>query len=94
MEAAKRQFVRHTARTGSALILVIVVTVLLASIGAMFILMARVDQMASSAVVDSQYLDTAVNSVVNKIQQVLTEDILGPVDKDTQRLLAAPAAKD
>jgi len=62
MEAAKRQFTRHNARTGSALILVIVVTVLLASIGAIFILMARVDQMASSSVVDNHCLDNAVNS--------------------------------
>lgn len=93
MEVQKRQFIRDHTRTGSALVLVIVITVLLASIGAMFMLFARIDQMASSAVVDNRDMDLAVDSVVNRIKSLLTEDLLGATNSDMQRLLAAPAAK-
>lgn len=64
-------------RRGSALLLVVVVTVLLAVVGVMFVMVARVGEMETSAVIDSRDLDTAVESVVTRIHTVLVEDLFG-----------------
>lgn len=64
-------------RGGSAMILVVVVTVLLAVVGVMFVMVARVGEMASTAVVDHADLDAAVESVVSRIHSVLVEDLFG-----------------
>jgi flagellar basal body-associated protein FliL len=64
-------------RNGSALILVVVVTTLLAVVGVMFVMVTRVRDAASSNVADSRNLDNAVQSVVARINKTLTEDLLG-----------------
>ncbi len=64
-------------RQGSAMILVVVVTVLLAVVGVMFVMVARVGEMESSFVVDSSDLDAAVDTVVTRVQTVLIEDLFG-----------------
>lgn len=62
---------------GSAMILVVVVTVLLAVVGVMFVMVARVGEMESAAVIDNQDLDAAVDTVVTRIHAVLVEDLFG-----------------
>ena len=64
-------------RRGSAMILVVVVTVLLAVVGVMFVMVARIGEMETSAVIDSSDLDTAIDSVVEHIDTVLVEDLFG-----------------
>jgi hypothetical protein len=67
----KRNFV------GSALILAVVLTSLLAIIGVMFVMIARVDKMATSAISENKELNFAVETVVAKISQELTLDVPG-----------------
>ncbi len=62
---------------GSALILAVVLTSLLAIIGVMFVMMARVDKMATSAISENKELNFAVEAVVAKISQELALDVPG-----------------
>jgi hypothetical protein len=62
---------------GSALILTVVLTSLLALIGVMFIMMARVDRMATSAISENRELNFAVETVVAEISQELILDVPG-----------------
>jgi hypothetical protein len=64
-------------RNGSAIILAIVLTTLLAMIGVLFLLSSRVDSVATSAVGDNQDLKLAVDTVVAQISEVLTRDVPG-----------------
>ncbi len=66
---------------GSALVLVIVITVLLATVGVMFVVMARLSQSATSAISDNRELSAAVDVVVNRIQTVLVDDLFGADDR-------------
>lgn len=75
MNTTKRQSVRR--QGGSAFILVVVVTVLLAVIGLMFVMVARLGEMGSSAVVDNADLDAAVQTVVSRINTALVADLFG-----------------
>ncbi|MHC4773420.1 MAG: hypothetical protein ACYS8S_07610, partial [Planctomycetota bacterium] len=77
MKTENRQFDK---RGGSALILVVVVTVLLAVVGVMFLMVSRASEMETGAVVQSKDLDNAVDSVVAKINEVLVEDLFGNND--------------
>ncbi|MCK4998389.1 MAG: hypothetical protein KAS23_02600, partial [Anaerohalosphaera sp.] len=62
-------------RAGSALILVVVLTVLLSAVGILFVLMSRLDEMTSSALSTNEELDAGVAAVVSKIEQVLADDL-------------------
>jgi len=64
-------------RRGSAIILAIVLTTLLAILGVMFLLSSRVDSVATSAVGGNQDLKLAVDTVVAQISEVLTRDVPG-----------------
>ncbi|MGA2070806.1 MAG: hypothetical protein ABSG97_05605 [Sedimentisphaerales bacterium] len=64
-------------RRGSAIILAIVLTTLLAMLGILFLLSSRVDSVATSAVGDNESLKLAVDSVVAKISQVLASNVPG-----------------
>lgn len=72
MNTTIRQSVR---RRGAALVLAVVVSVLLAVVGVMFVMVARVGEMQTAAVIDNADLDTAVQSVSARIQQTLTDDL-------------------
>jgi hypothetical protein len=63
--------------TASALILAVVLTSLLAIIGVMFVMIARVDKMATSAISENKELNFAVETVVAKISQELVLDVPG-----------------
>ena len=64
-------------RVGSALILAVVLTSLLAIVGMMFVMVARVDRIATSAISENKTLDSAVEVVVARISQVLVSDVPG-----------------
>ena len=74
MNIKNRQFDKQN---GSALILVVVVTVLLAVVGVMFLMVSRASEMESGAVIQSKDLDSAVESVVSRINEVLVVDLFG-----------------
>jgi hypothetical protein len=79
MDIAAGKVVKDTHRTGgSALIMVVVLTVLLAAIGILFVMASRVDEMASSSVVRDHDLDCATESVVELISQRLLNDVTDP----------------
>ena len=62
---------------GSALILTVVLTSLLAIVGVLFVMVSRVDRMATSAISENQELNLAVETVVAKISQELILDVPG-----------------
>jgi hypothetical protein len=62
---------------GSALILTVVLTSMLAIVGILFVMMARVDKVATSAISENRELDLAVETVVDKISQQLVLDVPG-----------------
>ncbi|MDH4201656.1 MAG: general secretion pathway protein GspK [Phycisphaerae bacterium] len=88
MKTKNRQFDK---RSGSALILVVVVTVLLAVVGVMFLMVSRASELETGAVIQSADLDNAVDSVVAQINEVLVEDLFG---NDNQIVDNDPAASD
>lgn len=61
--------------TGSALVMVVVLTVLLAAIGVLFVMASRIDEMSTSSIVKTHDLDLAVESVVELISESLTQDV-------------------
>ena len=64
-------------RVGSALILAVVLTSLLAIIGTIFLLSSRVERMATSAISENKELNYAVDSVIALVSQVLVSDVPG-----------------
>ncbi|MHC4844029.1 MAG: hypothetical protein ACYTEE_09535, partial [Planctomycetota bacterium] len=62
---------------GSALILTIVLTSLLAIVGALFIIGSQVDKISSSSVMDSQDLSSAVQTILARLSQEMAEDVPG-----------------
>ena len=64
-------------KDGSALILTVVLTTLLATIGVLFVLLSRLDKMAASAASENREINLAVETVVAKIKQELVLDVPG-----------------
>ena len=80
------QVTNHESRTraGSALILAVVLTSLLAIVGVMFLMVARVNRMATSGISENKELDSAVETVIAKISQELVLDVPGAVDPNEE----------
>jgi len=66
-----------TCHDGSALILAVVLTSLLAIVGVLFVMTSRVDKMATSAISENKQLDFAVETVIAEISQELLFDVPG-----------------
>jgi len=62
---------------GSALILTVVLTSLLAIVGVLFLMITRVDRMATSATSQNKELDLAVDALVAKVSEQLIWDVPG-----------------
>lgn len=62
---------------GSALILTVVLTSLLAIVGVLFVMGTRIDKMATTAATESRELTCAIDTVLTQIDQVLAEDVPG-----------------
>ena len=78
MELNRTKCVETQRQKGSALVMVVVLTVLLAAIGTLFLMASRVDEAATSSIVTSHELDCAVESVVEMISQRLMDDLTAP----------------
>ncbi|HAL44379.1 MAG TPA: hypothetical protein DCP47_00410 [Phycisphaerales bacterium] len=74
MEKTK-QFVFKT--NGSALLMTIVLTVMLAAVAVMFVAVARMDRAATSNIADNKNLDTAAMSIIEIINRELICDVPG-----------------
>jgi hypothetical protein len=66
--------------SGSALILTVVLTSLLAIVGVMFVMVARVNKISTSAISENKGLDFAVETVIATIAQQLVLDTPGVAD--------------
>ncbi|MFA5239606.1 MAG: hypothetical protein WC476_07875 [Phycisphaerae bacterium] len=75
----ERRVTSHESRkvAGSAIILTVVLNSILAIIGMMFIMIARVDRMATSNISENKTLNYAVEAVVTKISEELVSDVPG-----------------
>jgi DNA uptake protein ComE-like DNA-binding protein len=62
---------------GSALILTVVLTSLLAIVGVLFVLAARIDRMASSATTETRELNLALETVLAVVGETLAADVPG-----------------
>jgi len=81
---------------GSALILTVVLTSLLAMVGVLFVMMARVNQIATSGISESRELDSAIETVIAKISEELALDIprKGPNDIELSEYYDYPGQND
>jgi len=77
METRERKFSKDKISAGSALILTVVLTGMLAIVGVLFVMMARVDKVATSAISENRELDLAIETVIARISQELVSDIPG-----------------
>jgi len=77
METADKKLSIKAIPNGSALILTVVLTSLLAIIGVLFVMVSRVDRMATSSISENKELNLAVDTVVAKISQELAWDVPG-----------------
>ena len=75
---AKKNFAE---KSGSALILIVVLTSLLSILAVMFMLSSRVDKITASAISGNKELDFGVDSVVAKISQQLVDDVNFPYEE-------------
>lgn len=77
MKKTNCNFVNKALPTGSALILAVVLTSMLAIVGILFVMMARVEKVATSSISENRELDLAVETVIAKISQQLILDVPG-----------------
>ena len=77
MKTAQDRFSANRRPAGSALILAVVLTSLLAIVGVLFLMASRVDNMATSAVAETKELDFAVDTIVADISRELGLDVPG-----------------
>ena len=75
MKVSKKKVVRPAFSAGSALILAVVLTSLLAIIGVLFLMASRVNKIATSAISQTRELDLAVDTVVAQIAEQLALDV-------------------
>ncbi|MFA6186315.1 MAG: hypothetical protein WC770_03760 [Phycisphaerae bacterium] len=74
-----------TLRQGSALIMTVVLTVLLAIVAVMFVMVARMDSASTSNIVDSKTLDNAAKSIIEIIGKELVFDTPGVAKKVNEK---------
>ncbi len=77
MKPVNKKFRRSTFTVGSALILAVVLTSLLAIVGVLFVMITRIDTIATSAISENKELEFAVETVIAKISQQLASDVPG-----------------
>jgi hypothetical protein len=68
-------------KTGSALIMTVVLVVLLSIVAVMFVMVARMDSASTSNIVDSKTLDNAAQSIIEIISKELVFDTPGVAKK-------------
>jgi len=80
MEMKRKYGTRMNA--GSAFILAVVLTTLLAIVGTMFLMAARVNKMSTSAISENRELNFAVETVIALVSQELVLDTPGIADQE------------
>jgi hypothetical protein len=79
---------------GSALILAVVISSMLAIVGILFVMVARIDRIASSSISENMELNYAVDTATAKISQQLALDIPGVSDSNNQEYYDYPDANN
>ena len=74
---ANKRFAESRPSHGSALILTVVLTSLLAIVGVLFVMASRVDKIATSAISENRELNFAVETVIAQISEALVLDVPG-----------------
>jgi hypothetical protein len=74
-------FSKRQSPVGSALILAVVLSSLLAIVGVLFVMVARMNKMTTSAIIDNMELDLAVDTVTAEISRQLALDVPGISDQ-------------
>ena len=69
---------------GSALILAVVLSSLLAIVGVLFVMTARINQMSAKALSENKDLDLAVDTVIADLSQVMVSDVPGIVNNNQE----------
>ncbi len=95
MRISNKTFSKGKYSFGSALILAVVLSSLLAMVGVLFVMVARMNKMATSAISENMELNFAVDTVIAKVSQQLAFDIPGRVvQKATEPNAVDPNAID
>lgn len=84
MKTAGKKLSAEASAGGSALILTVVLTSLLAIVGVLFVMASRVDNMATSALSETKELDFAAETVVTRIARELVLDVPGIAGQEYQ----------
>jgi len=84
MEAEQRKFCQRVSLAGSALILTVVLTSLLAIVGVLFVMMSRIDKMATTATSENRELNFAVDTLLARICEELALDVPGADDPNQE----------
>ena len=77
MRIIKKTILTKRNSIGSALILAVVLSSLLAMVGVLFVMVARMNKMATSAISENMELNLAVDTVAAKISRQLALDVPG-----------------
>ncbi|MFC1780699.1 ComEA family DNA-binding protein [Planctomycetota bacterium] len=81
MRITKIKYRRPEHSIGSALILAVVLSSLLAIVGVLFVMVARIERISSTAVSENAELNFAVDTVIAGISRQLAQDVPGIVDQ-------------
>ncbi len=82
MKRTQKKLSADASLRGSALILTVVLTSLLAIVGVLFLMASRVDSMATSAVSETKELDFAVDTIFADISRELVLDVPGVASQE------------
>ncbi len=77
MKLRKKQSYSQPNGKGSALVVVVVLTVLLATIGTLFVMASRLSLASTESIADNKDLQSGIETVLAKIKTVLTDDLFG-----------------
>jgi len=88
------KFPNNTHRSGSSLILVVVLTALLAAVGTIFLLSSRVQSMSPSGIEESKALESAIDGIIKKISDELVDDVPGVGTDPDQEYYDYPGPND
>ena len=77
MKSVNKKFRKCTFSVGSALILAVVLTSLLAIVGVLFVMITRIDTIATSAISENKELEFAIETAIARISQELASDVPG-----------------
>jgi hypothetical protein len=84
MQAAYKVNSSDSRSAGSALIMAVVLSSLLAIVGVLFVIITRVNEMTTSSISENMDLDFAVDTVIAKLSQQLVRDVPAVVEPNQE----------